>query len=659
MDPLPEPTLLVSGDGRVVAGNRACREKAGLDLEGMIERKLEDLVEESGSTVDHYLRKCRRSGSLVLGALNFRCGENRTAAFRCQGGRVGFQENAETGGEAGGDGEPDEDALLLIRIAPRKQAVGSFVLLNEKISDLSEEIVKVRRIEKQLTQANDRLRFVLESTGVGRWFSMPPLKGLDWDEKMHELLFVDPAVTPTMELFWERVHPDDHEMTKQVIETALSDGKVFEVENRICDPVTGRVRWLLTKGMTSFDRDEDEIRFDGISYDITPRKMAEQELKRIAAELSEANRRKSEFLATLAHELRNPLAPIRTGLEIMKMAREDPSMVERTREMMERQVIQLAVLIDDLMDISRMSSGKLELNRCQVDLRNVIQSAQEASMPLIQEGAHDFEISLPDEPIYLYADPHRLAQVFSNLLINAAKYTEKGGRIRLEAGRSDHSLYVSVEDNGVGIAPELQGRIFEMFTQIDRSTKRGYAGLGIGLTLVKSLVEMHGGEITVASEGVNRGATFTVRLPTMADPALEGEAEEEGGDRGGSGAPVRRRVLVVDDNPEAVETLSTMVGLLGHETRTSFDGGEAIRVAAEFQPEFVLMDLGMPVMNGYEAARIIRERSGDRAPRLIAVSGWGTDHVRKRALEAGFDHHLVKPADPEILRRLLASGVRD
>lgn len=646
MDLLPEPTLLVSGDGEVVAVNRAVGEWVAIRSSHMVGRKLTDLVADSEETVNRYLRNCGRSGSLVLGTLTFRTIHEHepTTAFRCQGASI---RPADSEGRA----------QVLIRLTPRQVAVERFVALNQKIAALSDEIAKVRRVEKQLSDANQRIRFILEATGVGRWFSKPPLPILDWDEKMHELMFVPLGEQPTMELFLERLHPADRESTREAIAAAFRDGKVFELESRVCDPANGKIHWLLTRGVASTSGNETHL--DAISYDISERKGNEAELMKIAAELSEENRKKSEFLATLAHELRNPLAPIRTGLEILKMADGNPSVGRQTREMMERQVIQLTVLIDDLMDVSRVSRGKLTLNCSSVELTSIIQSAQEAAIPLIHEGGHTLEIHLPDEPVYLNADPHRLAQVFSNLLINAAKFTHRGGMIRLIAIRSAGRLSVSVEDNGIGIAEEVQAQIFEMFAQIDRATRKGYAGLGIGLTLVKSLVELHGGEITVTSEGEGCGAKFTVSLPSPEPQPEENRTGDEADSPEQRASSVSGRVLIVDDNPEAVEALAVMLQMMGYQTRSAYDGKEAVREAENFHPEVILMDLGMPVMNGYEAARRIRERSGGRSIRMIAVSGWGTDEVRKRAADAGFDHHLIKPADPGVLRGLISGKTAD
>lgn len=371
--------------------------------------------------------------------------------------------------------------------------------------------------------------------------------------------------------------------------------------------------------------------------------------------LQHADRRKDEFLATLAHELRNPLAPIRMGLEVMKMSGNDAEELEEVRAMMERQTLQLVALVDDLLDLSRITRGKFELRKCRVALAEVVRSAIEASRPLVEEAGHRLEVELADAPIHLEADPNRLAQVVSNLLNNAAKYTPEGGRIRLSAQREGDQAVIRVQDNGVGIPAELQEQVFEMFAQLDRPLEKGHVGLGIGLTLVKRLVELHDGRIHVHSDGPGRGSTFTAHLPVI----LRTPADTEPPD--GRVAPtqgVKQRVLVVDDNKAAADMLGLVVKMLGNDVRLASDGREAVEIAAEFLPSVVLMDLGMPRMNGYEAARYIRQQPWGQSMLLVALTGWGQEEDRLRTSEAGFNQHLVKPADPHELEKILLEHPR-
>jgi PAS domain S-box-containing protein len=389
--------------------------------------------------------------------------------------------------------------------------------------------------------------------------------------------------------------------------------------------------------------------------DITERKAAEEEQRRLLAALSEADRRKDEFLATLAHELRNPLAPIRNGLHILRMT-DQPEVGERARAMMERQLTQLVHLVDDLMDVSRISRNMLQLRKERAPLAAALDSAVEASRPLIDRMGHELTITRPSHPIYLDADMTRLTQVFGNLLNNAAKYTQRGGRIWLTAERQGSDAVVSVRDDGIGIDPALMPHIFGMFMQVDRSLERSQGGLGIGLTLVKRLVEMHGGTIDARSEGPGRGSEFIVRLPIVVEAAVPPPAEREE-----SAAPRSSfRILIVDDNRDGADSLAMMLRSMGNEPRTAYDGQQALDEAEEFRPDVVLLDIGLPKLNGYEACRRIRERPWGKSVVLIALTGWGQDEDRRRSRESGFDHHMVKPVDPLDLMKLLADldGVR-
>jgi PAS domain S-box-containing protein len=399
--------------------------------------------------------------------------------------------------------------------------------------------------------------------------------------------------------------------------------------------------------------------------DITRTKRLEEELRRASAELedrvrkrtedlAEADRRKDEFLATLAHELRNPLAPIRNSLQILKMARVDAATADRAREMMERQVHQLVRLVDDLLDVSRVMRGKIDLRRERVELAAVMARAVETTQPLFDTLGHELEIAVPAESLLLEADPVRLSQVFGNLLTNAAKYTERGGRVSVAAERDGPEAVVRVRDSGIGIAPEMLSRIFELFVQADPTTTKAQGGLGIGLTLVKSLVEMHQGTIAARSDGVGQGSEFVVRLP-LAPPAPE-EPKGRPGDGEGqiSGSSSCRRVVVVDDNRDAADSLALLLRLQGHEVQVAHDGPTALKLAALDRPEMVFLDIGMPGMDGYEVARKLRQTPGLEAMVLVAVTGWGTPEARQHTADAGFDFHLTKPVEPRLLDDLLA-----
>lgn len=386
-----------------------------------------------------------------------------------------------------------------------------------------------------------------------------------------------------------------------------------------------------------------------IARDITERKRAERALR-------EADQRKDEFIALLAHELRNPLAPLRNGLQVMRLAAGDPDAVVEARDMMERQLGHMVRLIDDLLDVSRISRNKMELRRARILLSDVLSSAVETARPLIQAAGHELTIALPPEPVYFDADLTRLAQVFGNLLTNSAKYTEPGGRIWLTAGRQGGDVVVSLRDTGIGIPAEALPNVFDMFSQVGRNIERSTGGLGIGLALVKGLVEMHGGTVTAESAGPGKGSTFTVRLPAWGSrPERGAEDLPQGGKAGNSPG---RRILVVDDNRDSAVSMAMMLQLVGNEVRTAHDGLEALEVAEAFRPQVILMDVGMPRLNGYDSTRRIREQPWGKATIIIALTGWGQEGDRERSREAGCDGHLVKPVDLVDLEKLVA-GLAD
>ena len=385
--------------------------------------------------------------------------------------------------------------------------------------------------------------------------------------------------------------------------------------------------------------------------DITQRRRSEESLRRLAAELAESDRRKTEFLATLAHELRNPLAPISNGLQLLRGDAGDAPAKERLRTMMERQLRHLVRLVDDLLDIARISSGKVELKKERVELEAVVGSAVESSMPLLTSSGHELDVRIVDPGVQVIADSTRLAQVVSNLLNNAVKYTPNGGRIELVARREAGAVVISVTDSGIGISPEALPLVFEMFTQVGRNRDRSQGGLGIGLALVRRLVELHGGSVTAESPGVGLGSTFTVRLPLLEEPVAAAAPAPEPAAAGQ--APVFR-VLVVDDNVDAAESLAALLELEGHHTRVAHDGDAALDVARQFRPEIVFLDIGMPGKDGYEVARELRRDPQARDAMLVALTGWGAQDDRARSREAGFDHHLTKPAGLHAVEALLA-----
>ena len=376
---------------------------------------------------------------------------------------------------------------------------------------------------------------------------------------------------------------------------------------------------------------------------------SEQRFRTLALQLAEADKRKDEFLAVLAHELRNPLAPLRNGLQIMRLAPNDAAAIARTRDVMERQLGHMVHLLDDLLDVARIGAAKLELRRSHVALSDIIHSAIETARPAIETAGHRLHCSMPKEPLLLDADLTRLSQVVSNLLNNSAKYTSPGGEIRLTAGREGEEIVITVEDTGIGIPPDQLQAVFGMFTQVDRSTERDSGGLGIGLALVKGLVELHGGSVKAESEGDNLGSRFTVRLPMLPqaarapDPIAEVPRQSDG----------KLRILVVDDNRDAASSTALVLSLIGYETQIANDGPSAIETAQSMRPDAILMDIGMPAMNGHEVTRRIRAEAWGKETFIVALTGWGQESDRRQSKAAGCNAHMVKPVNLPELEALL------
>lgn len=507
-----------------------------------------------------------------------------------------------------------------------------------------------KRMELALRESDDRLRLALRAANAGVWEINLLTGETFWSDEFRDLYGYDRSVEPSRKIWGERLHPEDREHMLTDFSGRLKPGtSEFHREFRIVHPSRG-VRWIHASGHVERDARGRATRMRGISIDITRIKQVEEELR-------EADRRKNEFLATLAHELRNPLAPIRNGLEILRLA-PNAEVAERARSMMDRQLHQLVRLIDDLLEVSRITSGKIQLNRELTDLSVVLQTAVEMSKPLIDAAGHEITIEVPQRPLIVDGDPLRLAQVFGNLLNNAAKYTNPGGRIWLVARTDGDRVSVVVRDNGIGIPREVLPRVFELFTQANHMMQQAQGGLGIGLSIAKRLVEMHGGTLEAHSEGLGTGSQFTVRLPLCAAGVVASSTEEQVA-TAGTVEPLR--ILVADDNADAAASLAMLLKMNGHEVRTAFDGEEALRIAQELEPDVALLDIGMPLLDGYEVCRRLRASPFGRDMTIVALTGWGQTEDRERSRAAGFDRHLVKPADLREVEELLAqaSVIRD
>jgi PAS domain S-box-containing protein len=518
------------------------------------------------------------------------------------------------------------------------------------------DVTEQRAAGYALAESEERLQLAARAADLGSWV---------WDVREDRLRADDRLAflygLPTEDLVrgvpiergFERVDPRDIEQVRADVERAIETGGTFDTTYRM----RGRddvERWLRAHGRVELDEDGKPFRMAGAVLDITESRRLERERQEAVDSLKDADRRKDEFLATLAHELRNPLAPIRNCLQILSVTR-DGAQADAARAMMERQLGQMVGLIDDLLDLSRISQGKIELRRERAELARLVLDAVETERPAIAQAGLTVRLSVPERPVYVDVDVTRLAQVLTNLLTNAVKYTERGGAIDVVVGENEIEACVEVRDTGIGIPAAMLPRIFDMFTQVEGSIERSQGGLGIGLWLVRRLAELHGGRVEAKSEGPGRGSAFIACLPLVRD----GVGTTASRPRAGAGAErVARKILVVDDNRDSATSLALMLQLMGNETRTAHDGIEGLETAAAFRPDVVLLDLGMPRLNGYDTAQRMREQPWGRDVILVALTGWGQESDRKRSRDAGFDHHLVKPVEPALLERLLAESAR-
>jgi signal transduction histidine kinase len=494
-----------------------------------------------------------------------------------------------------------------------------------------------------------RLEYATRLSGIGFWYCDLPFSELEWDERVKEHFFFAPTARITIDDFFGRIHEEDRTLTRNAIDASIRDRTPYDIVYRTVHPDTGAVKWIRALGGTDYAGDGTPTRFDGVTIDVSAQKLDQQQLSLLNLQLREQDRRKDEFLATLSHELRNPLAPIRTAAKIIASPQLAPAQLQRAQTIIERQVTHMALLLDDLLDIARITQGKLRLKKERVALSDVMDAAIEAARPKLDVKNHHLSLTLPAEAVSLDADPVRLAQILSNLLINAAKYSNPGSHIEVHATHQADTLSVSVKDDGIGLAPESIGGIFEMFSQIEEVEGRSEGGLGIGLALVKGLAELHGGTVEAHSAGLGQGSEFTVRLPASAHQFPSSKVVDPA-----PVSPQRRRVLIADDNRDAAESLSQLLELSGHEVRVAHLGKTALSLAQTFRPDVAVLDIGMPDLSGYEVARALRQELWATHLQLIALTGWGQDHDRRSAMEAGFDHHLTKPIDLDQLDSLIA-----
>jgi signal transduction histidine kinase len=469
----------------------------------------------------------------------------------------------------------------------------------------------------------------------------------DWSE-LRQLVgrnFIPDQKDPTRSWLQKYIHPDDHARVLAAIQDAIRNTRAFELEHRVIRS-DGSLGWTFSRAIPLLDGHGKLVEWFGAASDVTERHETQEALERQRRQLEAADRQKNEFLAMLAHELRNPLAPIRNAGELLSRTLISDAQAQSALATVERQVKHLTRLVDDLLDISRITQGRIELRRSPVRVDQVIANALEAVDPLVRQKHHKVALVSCRQPLTVNGDPERLVQCLGNILTNAAKYTPANGEIRVESRREQGQAIVTISDNGVGIPVELLPKVFDLFVQGERTLDRAQGGLGVGLTIVRRLIEMHGGSIAVASEGVNRGATFEVRLPL---------AQEKQASAATVIAQMHRphRILLVDDNADGAFMLAELLRFDGHEVETALSGMEALERVNTFHPDVALLDIGLPGLDGYEVARRIRAEPGNGSIRLIAITGYGREEDREAARDAGFVAHLVKPVEYSALQRAL------
>jgi PAS domain S-box-containing protein len=521
-----------------------------------------------------------------------------------------------------------------------QERIRAITLLQQKAQSLSAEISHRTEVERSLSQRERELADFFENATEGL-HKVGPDGTILWANKA-ECNLLGYSVAEYVGRPFADFHADA-EVAEEIL-GKLRKGETLENYPARLRCKDGSIKHVLINSSACFENGEFAYT-RCFTRDVTRQWHAEKALR-------DADHRKDEFLATLAHELRNPLAPLRNSLEILRRNDCTKEIASDARSAMERQVVQMTRLVDDLLDVSRITRDKIELRKERLNLATILNAAVETSRPLLDAAGHKLTINLPTNPIFLNADPTRLAQVFSNLLNNSAKYTEAGGHIQLSAEQQGRDAVITVQDNGIGIPCDELAYVFDMFRQVDQSLNRAQGGLGIGLTLVRRLVELHDGTVNAQSEGAGKGASFVVRLP-VAKAAPERIVEIP--QKRGSAEISKRRILVVDDNRDSADTLSMLLRMKGNDVRTMGDGLEAVEAVESFLPEIILMDVGMPKLNGYDATRRIRQMPCGKEIYIVAVTGWGQATDVRKAVEAGCSAHLVKPVDYDALERLLTS----
>jgi two-component system CheB/CheR fusion protein len=544
------------------------------------------------------------------------------------------------------------EILVSVTVSPIRDRTGQLIGISRIVHDITKHI----SMAETLREKEEHLRMALLASRAGtyRW-NIQTTNQIQWSEGLREVCGLEAGEgkgPSTLEDWLTLIHPDDRPAFLAALKRCLDSGAELDIEYRVIDS-KGTTRWLADRGKVFLGAAKQPLYLMGTCVDITEHQHQQAQLRQQAELLKDADRRKDEFLATLAHELRNPLTPLTNSLQILKQIGHEPEALAKTLAIAERQLQYLVRLVDDLLDISRITRGKIRLHKEKITVDAVIQSALELSHPHMEIGDHTLHVEISEAQLPLYGDLTRLAQAVSNLLINAAKYTPSHGYIQLIAHRGEsRTVVITVQDNGIGLSKEILPIIFDMFVQAENPGERIAGGLGIGLPLVKGLVELHGGQVEVTSPGLGQGSTFTVRLPLAVEIAVEEPPSQSLLTETLAEAPIHR-ILVVDDNVDVADSTAAVMKTLGHQIHVAYSGESALKAAREYRPDIVLLDLGMPGMNGYEVAKQLRQLPGQEGLRLIALTGWGQESDHQRTREAGFDNHLVKPVDLQTLIRVL------
>ncbi|MBA3774768.1 MAG: response regulator [Ramlibacter sp.] len=513
------------------------------------------------------------------------------------------------------------------------------------------DVTEQRRAQEVLRANEEQMRLAVEAAEVGLWDVDLIAQSLFWPARVKRMFGISPDQSVSMQDFYDGLHPLDRDATLAAFGAACDPRlrTLYDVEYRTIGKEDGVVRWLAAKGRGVFDEAGVCLRVIGTAIEISSRKAAEGALRESEERLRDSDHRKDEFLAMLAHELRNPLAPIATASALLGQAGDRPEIVSRASQIIDRQVRHMTELVDDLLDVSRVTQGLIQIERNEVEMKGVVHSALEQARPSIEGRGHTLNLRLPESDIWVSGDRTRLVQALVNLLNNAAKYTPSGGSVTVSLETDDQSVLLRVRDNGSGIEARLLPHIFELFVQAERAPDRSQGGLGIGLALVKALVELHGGQVHATSGGDSQGSEFVIGLPTIAAPNSMVPME-----KAGRPSVVPKRILVTDDNVDAAQTLASLLELDSHIVHVCYQGSAALQLAATHPFDVCILDLGLPDMTGLELARNLRARPGMQQTVFIAATGYGQDRDKVATSAAGFDHHLVKPIELDTLRALLA-----